>query len=599
MVKNRFFKAVVFAVMIFSSIVTAASAYGITEAKTPQGNAELQWAVKYTSDWTESITPPTVTADCIYAVKDNKVLKISKADGSLLAESEPLKGSAAFSTIAPTYGGGMIFVPIGKGRVQALDAETLEPRWVTAENESGGQTISPIVYADGCIYTGTWNGEDKDGEFFCINTADNGDVEKKRTWSIKHKGGFYWMGAYVSDNYVIFGGDDGKDGTESDSAVLYSVDKYTGEIIDKAEGLHGDLRSGITYDEATESVYFTSKGARLYKVFVNESGNFGEIKYAELNGSSTSSPIVYDGKVFVGVSAENAFDKSGHTYAMIDSGSMELSDSISLPGYPQADGLLCNAYELEDKLYIYTSYNAEPGGIYELDIEKDNNGMHFSKGIDLFIPESNMSQYCICGITADEDGVLYYKNDSGYIMAVAVGEKIKFNDIKNHWAKECICDMAEKGIINGRSDTVFAPNDNITRAEFVSILYRMSGEKAISKLTFNDISGSDWYCEAVCWAAENGIAGGMPNGEFAADMLITREQMAVMTDKYIKHMSIAVEKTNTSVSFSDFNKISDWASESVLNMLNAGIINGRADGSFAPKDNATRAEAAKMLSALV
>lgn len=594
MIKKRLIAAVVSAVTLFSGITANASATkGITEAKAPRGNAELKWAVKYTDD---SITPPALAQEYIFAVADNKVLKINKADGALIAESEPLDGSAAFSTIAPTYGGGMLFVPIGSGRVQALDADTLEILWITAGSEIGGQTISPVVYADGYIYTGTWNGEERDGEFFCIDTAGE-DKIKKPVWSIRHKGGFYWMDAYVSENYVIFGGDDGEYGSEADSSVLYSVNRYTGEIIDKAEGLHGDLRSGIVYDEDSGNVYFTSKGARLYKAAVTDDGKFGEIKSTELSGSSTSSPIVYNGMVFVGVSAENPFDKAGHAYVMIDAESMEVTDSVTVPGYPQADGLLCGAYE--PKLYIYTSYNAEPGGIYEIDMEKTENGMRFSKGIDLFVPESDMSQYCICGISADDDGVLYYKNDSGYIMAVEQADGVRFKDIKNHWAKNCILEMADKGIINGRSDTLFAPNDNITRAEFVSILYRMSGETANSKSVFNDITDNDWYCNAVCWASENGIAGGMPNGDFCADMLITREQMAVMTDKYIKHMGINTEKTSVSENFGDSDNISVWALESVLNMRSAGIINGRADGTFAPKDNATRAEAAKMLSALI
>lgn len=593
--------AVLFNINVFADKTDYGSgAVCITEAEIPRENAELKWAVQYAEDWTESFTPPVLANGYIYTVKDNRVLKINKADGSLAAESEPLEGSTAFSTIAAAYGGGMIFVPIGGGRIQAVDADNLTSLWVSDGGETGGQTISPVIYYDGCIYTGTWNGEELDGEFFCIDTADtdkNSVSEiKPRKWSIKHRGGFYWVGAYVSDKYVIFGSDDGTEDFQSDTSVLYCADRITGEITDKIEGLHGDLRSAVTYDELSGCVYFTSKGKRLYKVPLKDGGKFGNAEFAEMDGSSTAAPIVYKNMVFVGMSGESAFEKTGHKYAVIDSDSMKIIKTADVPGYPQANGILSRAYEKENKLYLYTAYNAEPGGIYEIEIADTADSISLS-GRDLFVPDEAMRQYCVCSLTADDDGTLYYKNDSGYMMAV--GSVYGFSDIKNHWAETYIRDLTEKGIINGRNAGVFAPDDSITHAEFTAVLYRMSGENAVTSADFHDVEKDSWYESAVCWAAENGIAGGTPDGSFMPERPVNREQMAVMIDNYMKHMNIILPEINGETVFSDIDSVSGWASESVMRMKKTGVISGMPDGRFAPKDSATRAEAVKMLSALM
>ena len=110
-----------------------------------------------------------------------------------------------------SYAEGMIFCPLLGGTIQAFNAKTLESLWVY-KNESGGQSLSPITYSDGYIYTGFWHGEKKVSNFVCMSILDE-DVNKKTemkqpAWTHNHMGGFYWAGSVTVGNAVIVGTDD-------------------------------------------------------------------------------------------------------------------------------------------------------------------------------------------------------------------------------------------------------------------------------------------------------------------------------------------------------------------------------------------------------
>ena len=178
-------------------------------------------------------------------------------------------------------------------------------------------------------------------------------------------------------------------------------------------------------------------------------------------------------------------------------------------------------------------------------------------------------------------------------------EKITFADVpENHWAREYIEKLAEKGILNGRGDT-FAPEDKITRAEFVTILSRIENEDVSGKVAFEDVSESAWYAKSVAWASENGITNGISDSLFAPEKNITREDMAVMIVRYAALKERALKEESSAKTFSDEGDISGYARDAVKKMQGAGVISGLSDGSFAPKRFATRAETAKMISVLL
>lgn len=173
-----------------------------------------------------------------------------------------------------------------------------------------------------------------------------------------------------------------------------------------------------------------------------------------------------------------------------------------------------------------------------------------------------------------------------------------FNDVsKDFWGYEYIESLADRGIVSGDENRNFRPNDNISRQEFVKMLIESIdiNTDTIKAPSFSDVSAADWSYIYIAHAVDLGIVNGISEDKFGKTDLITREDMAVMCRR-------ALEKTGTDVSdmidepgFADVSEISDYAYEAVGIMSNMGIINGYEDNTFRPKNNATRAEAAKIL----
>lgn len=192
------------------------------------------------------------------------------------------------------------------------------------------------------------------------------------------------------------------------------------------------------------------------------------------------------------------------------------------------------------------------------------------------------------------------KNDSNKIDINSMYPVIKqsnFKDTANHWANEPIKYLADRGIINGMNDNQFAPNNNITRAEFITLLAKMDNID-INKYkaeNFTDVPANAWFNPYIDWAAKNGITSGTTANTFAPNNNITREQMAVMIERFCNYKNFSLNNNKPQINFTDTNNISSYASSSVAKVQQAGIINGRPDGSFAPKANATRGESAQMI----
>ena len=200
--------------------------------------------------------------------------------------------------------------------MQAIDAATLKSVWVSEGFE--GQLISPITYHNGYIYTGTWQQEEKAGTYFCLSTTDEDPASaaetKQTSWTISKTGGFYWVGAYATDNYVIFGSDNGKGGSTEYGSTLYSVNAKTGTVIDTETNLIGDLRSAVV--KSGNYVYFTSKAGYLYRAAVSNAGQLGTPEALKLDGMITGTPVVCGDTVFVTCSGQTQFQSPGKIYAI-------------------------------------------------------------------------------------------------------------------------------------------------------------------------------------------------------------------------------------------------------------------------------------------
>lgn len=176
-------------------------------------------------------------------------------------------------------------------------------------------------------------------------------------------------------------------------------------------------------------------------------------------------------------------------------------------------------------------------------------------------------------------------------------EKNGFSDISGHWAEQTIKDMHEKGYISGISKNLFAPEENVTRAQFAKMTANIFEiEQTENKMIYNDVDEADWYYEAVLKMTSNGLMTGY-NGNFNPNDYITRQEIAVVIMNIAKHYEVFV-KTEGSAEFTDYAEIADWAAEAVDYAAKEGIIMGKNGNLFAPKDNATRAESITMIKRL-
>jgi len=174
-----------------------------------------------------------------------------------------------------------------------------------------------------------------------------------------------------------------------------------------------------------------------------------------------------------------------------------------------------------------------------------------------------------------------------------------FTDVPaGHWASGAIKMLAAMQLISGKTATTFAPEDNITRAEFAALLSRALGLKATKAAPFTDVKAGSWYAEAVAAVYEAGIIRGRSAKLFAPDATITREEMALMIVRaYEWREKTVVEPGNAS--FRDESAIAQWAQEAVRKGAAVGLFGGRGNNSFVPKGNLTRAESARLILSLV
>ena len=152
--------------------------------------------------------------------------------------------------------------------------------------------------------------------------------------------------------------------------------------------------------------------------------------------------------------------------------------------------------------------------------------------------------------------------------------------------------------MNGISENNFAPDEKLTRGMLVTMLYRLSGDKAKGENSFSDISPDAWYKDAAVWASENNITNGYGNGKFGADDEVTREQLAVFLKRYADLKDASFDKTETE-EFNDTQNISSWAKDATLWAKASGILSGRDSGAFDPSSGATRAEIAMVFMRLI
>ncbi len=612
----------------------------------------LSWATQLGSGYgSAAVGSPIIVDGYLYTYSGSKIYKIDTISGKVVKTGQ-MDHSSNFAITPPVYAQGMIFVGLSEGTIQAFNADTLESLWIY-KDPLGGQPNSPITYHDGYLYTGFWTGETYDANYVCISITDE-DINKEKeakvpTWIHTQKGGFYWAGAYVSDDYLLVGTDDGDKGYSSNTAQILSLDPLSGKVIDHLDGIVGDMRSSVAYDKGTDRFYFTSKGGYFYSIAVQEDGtitkeNTKTIRLKNSSGGtpmSTSTPAVYNGRAYIGVSGYDQFGPySGHNITVIDLASWSIAYAVPTQGYPQTSGLLTTAYEEEDGYaYVYFFDNFTPG---KLRLIKDkpgvvsplltttetyNNGNSTANtAYNLFTPAYEQGQYAICSPIADEYGFIYFKNDSSYLMAL--GPTIEKLEVaaapqKTSYTPGEIFDPKgmkvtvtySNGIVRDVTDYVsyitrpLTKNDQEIYMTFDYVMYQNkngeSGVKYEKPFTFIDItvSGSGSVAAQEVISQINALPGAaeltltnrkaVEAARTAYDALSETEKAAVTNvSKLTAAEAKMTELKAAAPRAGDMQdvKSTDWFYDDVSYVLSYGIFTGMTGSTFGPGDYMTRGQ---------
>ena len=172
-----------------------------------------------------------------------------------------------------------------------------------------------------------------------------------------------------------------------------------------------------------------------------------------------------------------------------------------------------------------------------------------------------------------------------------------FEDVPaNAWYADAVQYALDNGMMNGVSDTSFAPNSTTTRGMIVTMLHRMEDEPAAAASGFEDVASGAYYADAVDWAAANGIVNGVSDTAFAPDNAITREQMAAILYRYAEYKGYDVFTGGMSLSeYTDASQISAYATTAMQWANENGLITGVTDTTLEPQGSATRAQVATIL----
>ena len=365
---------------------------------------------------------PIIVGDFLYTFGNGKLNRLSTETGEILKAVDCPGQKGFFSYI--TYGDGKLFVPCtlnGRVVVIAYDEETMEQVWVSdniGKEEDSLQPLSSVVYHDGYIYMGVSNGSADKGLFVAMTTEDEEPADsseiKEFAWTyVPETGnqGYYWANGAIVGDAIVFGG-------ESGELTLHSL--TDGTVYDTIT-VDGAIRSTVHYDVESGRVFVTTKSGYIHSVKVNANHTFdkGSLISKFISGDITSSPVVYNGRLYLGGGGIS----SAAAFSVLDADTLEVIYKID-EIQSQSSPIITTAYATEEndhQVYIYmVKYNGYANGGYEEDSScvyaiKDCQGQTEPSYEIIAVP--SVLQYCTQSVAVGEDGTLYYYNDSGNLFA--------------------------------------------------------------------------------------------------------------------------------------------------------------------------------------
>lgn len=388
-----------------------------TALPTRSEDATLLWnvALGENGDWSAAPSVQIIVDNALIVMSGTKLYKLDLYTGEVLCSGDMCE-APNWGYTPPSYADGMIFCPLSGGVIQAFDAKTLRSLWIYRDS-AGGQSLSPITCSGGYLYTGFWTGETKNANYVCLSVSDEDptrdDEIKTPTWRRSHKGGFYWAGSVAVGDALIVSTEDGSDGIGD--SQLWSLNRSTGAIISALTLKDaGDARSSVAYSAELGRVFVTTEGGLLCSAAVDEKGRLTDLKTLALGGQSTSTPVIYKGMAYFGIGSGVYEGGSSGSFVVVDAVNMEKKSSVDLKGYPQCSMLLSTAHESEGYLDFYSTYNSKPGGLSNIRVKLSDYSLTLTEIYDA----AGFEEYCITSPICSSNSTIYYKNDSGNVLAV-------------------------------------------------------------------------------------------------------------------------------------------------------------------------------------
>ena len=389
------------------------SAGATVTTPTPTEAADLAWKYDFKGGafWA-TVSDLLVVGGDVYLVASGKIQRIDGDTGKPVVTTPT--GEDTQYICRPVYADGLIVVAYDGGKLAAYTADTLTCVWKTASfapegSERKYQAMSSLTVSNGFVYAmfSPQNGDNPttEGVMVCVSLKDGSAKWIKRTGTAAQEdtGGFYWAGAAASGDDLIVGDDFGK---------VALIDGETGVELSSV-AVSGPCRAGIVAADTSEtgegSYLAVTKGDGILHKIERTGDTLKLAGSVKFSATSTSTPAVVQGKAVVCGSDSLKYPVNG-TISVIDIATMTLEKSV-VAGAGQSQSAPLISVQ-GDGVYAYFTCNSMPGGVYRYKLGDD-------AAEQLYVPESDVQNFCLASIVADAAGNLYYTNDSGTLFKLS------------------------------------------------------------------------------------------------------------------------------------------------------------------------------------
>lgn len=401
----------------------------VTDALTPTEGGELAWAENLlTAEEAKAgaklyASDPLIIDGKIYIVTASEVQDpetwrpihslarlqvVDRSTGKI--EREVQLGTTMDSTCRPAYADGIIVIPLSGGYLQAVSAKTLETIWVVPAS-SQGQSLCTLTVHDGYVYVSMFDSlQDKlavGGSVRRFNIRTGALAGEVRT----DASGYYWAGGVMVGDHFVIGDDQGQ-------VHVFTVD--LSREVSSLKIADASIRSTLVLSEGFVYAVSQQDGV-LHKLRVDGEGHVEELGSVKFADTSTSTPTISGGRAFIGGFKGNWKNKNG-VLAVVDLDGMSVQQVLKANGEKIPDEVksspLVSVQGSETYVYFtvnwaegYPSYTSG-GNMYVYRLGDDEAAL-------MFQPGPGQIEYCMASVICDEEGNLYYTNDSGHLFKIA------------------------------------------------------------------------------------------------------------------------------------------------------------------------------------